>query len=155
MKATVYRLKEGIDLNKLSDLGFDIIPSEPIILVKIVPQDFDGELCQGTLQNIYNNSEWRAKFYDMNRKEVSKTLDLHYRNGKAKITEKFRHVLTDWRIQIELSDGWLGFTPLDPYERRVYFSSNHLDTYCADEIKKMLDMDLIELFEVEEGEPNA
>lgn len=153
IKGNVYRIKEGTNLNKFNDYDFDIIPANEPILVKIVPQDFDGELVQGSLKNIYNNGEWRSQIYAKHKDKIQNALDLSYRRGKAVITEKFKHVLTDWRIQIEpFSDGWLGFASMDVFDRKVYYASHVLDKYCADEIKTLLDADLIELVEVEQEE---
>lgn len=150
VKGKVYRVKEGIELVKMQDFGYDVIPSKPPILVKIIPQDIDGELCQGTLKNIYNNAEWKRKFYNPHKKALIEKLDLRYSHGKAKMTETFEHILTDWRIQIDVEDGWLGFASMDPFDRNVFYASIHLDTYCADEIKALLDADIIELAEVEQ-----
>lgn len=151
IKGTVYRVKEGVDLNKFADKGYDIIPAENPILVKIIPQDFDGELVQGTLKNIYNNGEWRAKIYAKHKDIISEQLGLKYKRGKAIISDRFKHVLTDWRIQIEpFTDGWLGFASMDVFDKNVYYASNHLEKYCADELKDLLDSDMIELIEVEQ-----
>lgn len=151
IKGQVYKIKEGVDLNKFNDFGYDIIPSELPLLVKVIPQDINGELCQGTLENIYNNPLWRSKVYNWHKKELEKTLGLKYRRGKIVMTEQFEHVLTDWRIQIEpFGDGWLGFASMDPYEHNIYYASRHLDKYCADEIKSLLEADIIELVEVEQ-----
>lgn len=154
IKGTVYRIKEGTDLNKFAEMGYDIIPAELPLLVKIIPQDFDGELCQGSLQNIYNNSEWKTRIYNWHKKEMEQTLGLKYKRGKAVISDQFRHVLTDWRIQIEpFGDGWLGFASMDAYDKNIYYASRHLNQYCADEIKALLDADMIELIEVEQEKP--
>lgn len=151
IKGTVYRVKEGVDLNKFNDMDYDLIPSENPVLVKIIPQDFDGELVQGNLKHIYNDGTWRSKIYAKNEKLISTRLGLKYKRGKAVITDQFRHVLTDWRIQIEpFVDGWVGFASLDPFDHNVYYASAHLDKYCAEEIKKLLDADMIELIEVEQ-----
>jgi hypothetical protein len=155
IKGQVYRIKEGTDLNKFAEMGYDIIPSELPLLVKIIPQDFDGELCQGSLQNIYNDPVWRSKVYSWHKKEMEQTLGLKYRRGKIVMTEQFKHVLTDWRIQIEpFTDGWLGFASMDPYDHNVYYAHNHLEQYCADEIKALLEADMIELIEVEQDDEN-
>lgn len=150
VKGKVYRIKEGTDLIKLQELDYDAIPTTPIILVKIIPQDIDGELCQGTLKNVYNNKEWKRRFYAPHKKIIIEKLGLRYSHGEAIITEAFSHVLTDWRIQIDTDDGWVGFASMDPFDRNVFYASDHLDKYCADEIKTLLDADIIELIDVEQ-----
>lgn len=151
IKGTVYRIKEGVDLNKFGERDYEILPSENPILIKIIPQDIDGELCQGTLNNIYNNGEWRAKIYAKHKDTISQALDLTYKRGKAVLTDKFKRVLTDWRIQIEpFTDGWIGFASMDVFDKNVYYASNILEKYCADEIKELLDADMIELVPVEQ-----
>ncbi len=155
IKGKVYRIKEGTDLSKFRDLGYEAFDSDPPTLIKIVPQDINGDLCVGSLNGIYNNPEWRTKIYSYHRKEIEKALGLKYRHGKAVLGERFKHVLTDWRIQIEpTTDGWLGFSSMDPFDRKIYYASVHLDTYCADEIKTLLDNDLIELIDVEQDVPD-
>lgn len=151
IKGTVYRIKEGIDLNKFGERDYEILPSENPILIKVIPQDIDSELCQGTLNNIYNNGEWRAKIYAKHKDTISQALDLTYKRGKAVLTDKFKRVLTDWRIQIEpFTDGWIGFASMDVFDKNVYYASNILEKYCADEIKALLDADMIELVPVEQ-----
>lgn len=151
IKGTVYRIKEGVDLNKFGERDYEILPSENPILIKVIPQDIDGELCQGTLNNIYNNGEWRAKIYAKHKDTISQALDLTYKRGKAVLTDKFKRVLTDWRIQIEpFTDGWIGFASMDVFDKNVYYASNILEKYCADEIKALLDADMIELVPVEQ-----
>lgn len=151
IKGTVYRIKEGVDLNKFGERDYEILPSENPILIKVIPQDIDGELCQGTLNNIYNNGEWRAKIYAKHKDTISQALDLTYKRGKAVLTDKFKRVLTDWRIQIEpFTDGWIGFASMDVFDKNVYYASNILEKYCADEIKALLDADMIELIPVEQ-----
>nr|DAR59168.1 MAG TPA: hypothetical protein [Caudoviricetes sp.] len=151
IKGTVYRIKEGVDLNKFGERDYEILPSENPILIKVIPQDIDGELCQGTLNNIYNNGEWRAKIYAKHKDTISQALDLTYKRGKAVLTDKFKRVLTDWRIQIEpFTDGWIGFASMDVFDKNVYYASNILEKYCAGEIKALLDADMIELIPVEQ-----
>lgn len=151
IKGTVYRIKEGVDLNKFGERDYEILPSENPILIKVIPQDIEGELCQGTLNNIYNNGEWRAKIYAKHKETISQALDLTYKRGKAVLTDKFKRVLTDWRIQIEpFTDGWIGFASMDVFDKNVYYASNILEKYCADEIKALLDADMIELIPVEQ-----
>lgn len=155
-KGTVYKIKEGADLNKFAEKGYEIVQvgSYPV-MIKIIPQDFDGELVQGTLKNIYNNNEWRKRIYSYHKKAIKEALDLDYKRGKAVITDKFRHVLTDWRIQVEIfDDAWLGFKSMDKFEQKIYYNSCYLDRYCADEIKDLLADDLIELIEIEQEVPD-
>lgn len=155
-KGTVYKIKDDADLNKFAERGYDIIETRSMpVMIKIIPQDFDGELVQGTLKNIYNNPAWRSKIYAYHKKVIKEALDLNYKRGKAVITDKFKHVLTDWRIQIDLfSDNWLGFKSMDRFERKIYYNSTYLDRYCADEIKELLENDLIELVEIEQEVPD-
>lgn len=148
---SVYKLKEGVDLNELAKLGFDVISANPFILCKIEEQALDSELVQGSLQNIYNSEEYIKKFYNKNKKKLQRLLGLYYVDKKAMITEKFKRCLCNWRIQIEpYDDGWIGFASADPCENKVYYSAKYLDKYCADTIAKMKEADIVEIGEIGE-----
>lgn len=149
--AKVYRLKEGIDLNKLAELGFDIVSANPFILCKEEIQPLESPLVQGSLANIYNSDEYYKKFYKKNRKKLERLIGLYYVDKKAIMTEKFTRCLCNWRIQVEpYDDGWLGFASADPCENKVFYSAKHIEDYCAETLVKMKELDLVELIDVEE-----
>lgn len=154
--AQIYRIKEGKEWADLQPLGYEVSNVfSSVLFTKEVPQDFDGELCQARLNNIYRNPEWRTKIYDPHRKTIRNTIGLKYRKGKVVLSEQLKSVITGWMVLIDMSDGWVGFKSGDPFDQRVYYATVHLDTYCADEIKALQDADLIEVIEVQEEAEDA
>lgn len=149
--AQIYRIKEGSEWMALQPLGYEVYETSPISFRKVVPQDLNGELCQGRIENIYNNHDWQKQIYSQHKKKISKTLGLRFRKSKVVMTDRLASILTSWEIYIDMSDGWIGFTSGDPFDQRVYYATVHLDKYCADEIKALKDADLIEVIEVEEN----
>lgn len=146
----VYKLKSDIDLNELAKLDYDVAttPDGNIVFFKIVPQDVDGELVKMQLEQVYENPKWISMFYKKHRKELRSKLGLSYKNDKAIMTNKFKEVLTNWRIQIEPSDdGWIGFKSYDRFDNTFFYGKNVLDKYCGEEIKKLKESELIEEFD--------
>ena len=150
---TIYRLKQDVDLNEFAKRGYDLIP-QICCLEKIIKQPDDGDAVKFLLDKYYTNSEWVEKFYKPNKKKVSETLGLrYYSNGDIRYSKKFNMILTDWRIEIEAHDeAWVGFTSLDPYDHHVYYDKNTLDKYCKQEIDELLELGLIEEYEVSANE---
>lgn len=153
---SVYKLKDDVDVNKFGELGYDIVPlpDSSVVLIKLVPQDFNSDLVQGSLAGIYNNPDFINRIYTPNKKTFVDGCGLTYdKNGKAKLTKKFVSMLTTWRIQIEpFGDKWIGFSSMDPYDSRIYYASRHLEQYCTEDMKLLKDNDLIERILVQEAD---
>lgn len=154
IKNTVYKIKDGTDLNEFAKLGYELLPDQRLTLIKFVEQPLDSKLPQNMLEMIYDNAEWKERVYSKNKKVLRETLGLRYSRttGKAIIDEKFKKVLTMWRIQIEAADSedkWIGFTCLDRFYNNVFYGTQVLDLYCADEIALLKEKGLIEEIEVE------
>ena len=151
----IYKLKNGVtaaDFEELADYGYNVAFNSDIIL-KFVKQPLDGEATQFLLKNYYENPEWKKKFYQENKKAFKKDYDLKYnKDGTLKITPTMKELLTTWIIQIELEDGWVGFTHSDQYNKNVYYGKKVLDKYCYQDIFLLLSKGIIEEYEVSEEE---
>lgn len=164
MGNVIYKLQDGLDLNKLKEAGFDLVPgSEKIdevegesvlvggVFVKVVPQALDSDPVKGSLNGLYNNPNWKEKMYKPNAARFFKVLGLKYnKKGEAVMTEKFKTVLTSWRIQIDTDDGWVGFTSADKFDQAIFYAKKVLDDYCSEDIKFMKENQIIEETEVNE-----
>lgn len=158
--AKIYKLTDNVLknddlLNSLcDDFGYELASTEPIILCKIVKQKLNGELCKGNLNGIYSNPKWIEKYYAPNKQMFENALGLEYENGVPLLSDRFKNVLTDWRIQIEVLsgevNGWLGFASADPFDRAVYYSAAYLDKYCSKEIKALKRKGFVEEIDVED-----
>lgn len=147
----IYKVKDDIDINVFGRNDFDLFPETTNVVFKFVPQELESDIVQGSLRGIYNNQNWRTKFYDKFKDRIKKAIGLKYnRRGEAILNEKFKQTLTNWRVQIDFDDRWIGFTSADPFDHNVYYAKSVLDTYCADVIQKLTELDLIEVIEVEE-----
>ena len=150
--ANVYKVKENIDLNEFAKLGYDVTPGEHLILFKFIPQNIDGEAVRFLMDTYYNNKQWKKHFYDKNRKEFIKKMNLRYdkKTGEIIMNDTFEMVLTNWRIEIDTDeDGWVGFKPLDPFNTNIYYGCGILDKFCGEEIKILLEKELIDKIEVD------
>lgn len=146
----IYKVKDNIDINEFGKIGYDIFPQSNDIVFKFVPQPLEGEVVQGSLNGIYNNQKWIKQFYNANKKRVKEAIGLKYnKKGEAVLTKRFVEVLTNWRIQIDFEDRWVGFKSLDPFDNQVFYAKQVLDLYCEEEIKFLLEKGVIETIEVE------
>lgn len=146
----IYKLVEDCDLNKFAVRGYDLLPNT-VTLVKIIEQPEKGEAVQYLLHKYYTNKDWIEQIYNKNKKEIKDTIGLrYYENGEIRYTKKLKTVLTNWRIEIDVTDGgWLGFASLDPFDRLVYYGKGILDKYCNEEIQALLNEGLIEEVEID------
>ena len=152
--AKIYRLKEDVDLNEFAKRGYDYIP-QTLSLVKIIKQPENGEaVIKLLLEKFYLNKDWIEKVYNGNKKEIQNAIGLrYYQNGDIKYTKKLKMVLTDWRIEIEeQGDRWLAFKSLDPFDFYSYYGKDILDEFCKKEIDELLELGLIEEYEVSANE---
>lgn len=152
MKNIIYKLKDDIDLNKLEELGWDVAPCENgMIFVKFSVQPLDGELSKQLLDAYYNNPVWVKNFYNKKKKEIIKKLDLRYdKKGNIMPSKHFEKVLTHWIMEIENYDlNWISITPYDDFCKNNFYGKQVLDKYCAEDIKKLKELDLIEEIEIE------
>ena len=147
----IYKVKDDIDINVFGRIDFDLFPETNNVIFKVVPQDIESDIVQGTLRGIYANQEWRTKFYDKYKSRIKEVIGLKYnKRGEPILNEKFKNVLFNWRIQIDFDDRWIGFTSADPFDHNIYYAKQVLDTYCETVIKDLLEKDLIETIEVEQ-----
>ena len=149
MSDLIYKVKDNININDFGKIGYDIFPQTNDVVFKFIPQPLDGEVVQGSLNGIYNNPEWRTKFYNPNKKRVKESIGLKYnRRGEAILNKRFVEVLTNWRVQIDFEDRWVGFKSLDPFDNQIFYAKDVLDRYCGEEIKFLLDKGVLETAEV-------
>ncbi|WP_281512246.1 hypothetical protein [Mammaliicoccus vitulinus] len=153
-KNIIYKLKNNKEcLQQLLDNGWQYIPeTNNTLIFKYVRQPLDSDLVQGSLNNIYNNPEWKEKFYKKHKKILKEKLDLEYNywTDKAKLSKEFCDILTLWNMQCSIYDDcFIGFTSLDPFDTNVYYNKKILDKYCTEEIHFLLENNLIEEFVVE------
>jgi len=150
----IYKVKEGKtikDFLPLEDNGFEVNAINEMVL-KQVNQSLYGEAVNFLLKNIYNNPEWKKKFYDKNKKMFLKEYKLKYKNGEIVMNESFEKLLTTWFLIIEMEDGWVGFTHCDKRNRMVYYGSKVIEKYCPSELFMLLSNGLIEEVEITESE---
>lgn len=147
--ATVYKIKKPLE--ELEVLGFALIP-EQCAALKAITQPLDSGTVNYSLNNFYNNPEWKKKIYQPNKKHFQKELGLYYdRKGNIKPNEKFNEILTTWFLQVEKNEEcWLGLTNADQHDLNVFYGKKVLDTYCGEEIEKLKEHDLIEEFYIED-----
>lgn len=147
----IYKLKENVDLNELAKLQYDIIPQTAFILIKFRQLPLDCELIQAKIKTLYSNPEWKAKFYDSHKKHFVETLGLRFhKDGTIRYTARFKNTVTAWRVQIDTSDdGWVGVTSADPDDTTIYYNKGLLEKFFGEEIKELLDNNLIEEIEVD------
>lgn len=151
MADIIYKLKENIDLNKLGELHFDVLPGKSdLILFKIVTQDFDSEIVQHTLTRLYKNRDWIEQIYNKNKDYLKDYLSLEYdKDYNIIYNSKFKEMICSWRIQIDKADcDWLGFTSMDFNDTTTFYNKNILDKFCKEEIELLKQNDLIEEYEV-------
>lgn len=151
-----YKIKDGVvaemeDLNKFAEMGFDLVPfdndgGQDYILVKICKQDFDGEIVQGSLKNIYNNPSWRDGFYKKHKKNIENAYGLKYKNGKAVLSDKFRAVLQNWQLRIwsPFDKGILTVHSGDPFEAMEWRNAQTVESIAGNEIDELLAKGYIE-----------
>lgn len=147
----VYKVKEDIDQNKFGEIGYEMVPSPEMQIVKIVEFDYDSELVQTKIKNLYGNPAWKERFYNGDgRKILKRRLGLRYNpDGTIKKTEKFVEMITNWVLSIELNgDKMVGFSSLDSGDSSVYCAKTLLDKYFNNEIQLLKDHNLIEEAEV-------
>lgn len=146
----VYKIKDTVDNNLFGEIGYDLIPTLDLTVVKVVPLDYEHELVQYKIKQFYNNPEWRDKFYKPNKKIFKERFDLRYsRDGQLKPTPTFIEMITNWQLLIELKgDRWLGFSTLDTSDSSVYYNKDLLDKYFPEEIEELKKRDVLEEVEV-------
>ena len=145
----IYKVKDNVEINSFSK-DFDLFPGTDNVIFKIVPQPLESEIVQGTLKGIYNNPNWRTQFYDKFKDRIKNATGLKYnKRGEAIMNDKFVATLTNWRIQIDFDDGWIGFTSADLFDQNIYYNKSVLDKFCEEIIQDLLQKDLIEIIEVE------
>lgn len=147
--ATVYKIKKPLE--ELENLGFALIP-EQSAAIKAIIQPLDSGTVNYSLNNFYNNPEWKKKIYQPNKKHFQKELGLYYdRKGNIKPNEKFTEILKTWFLQVEESEEfWLGLTSADQHDSNVFYGKKVLDTYCGEEIEELKKHDLIEEVYIED-----
>ena len=151
--ATLYRLKEGADLNKFAELGYDITNDGNVIFT-IVKQPIDGEAANYLRKNFYDNPKWREKFYNENKEVFKEKIGLEYDdNGEIIMTEKIEKVLTEWFLLVDITDTLdngsilVGFGNKDPFDKHIFYGAGLIKKFCSEEVQKLLDNDLIEEYE--------
>lgn len=149
--ATIYKIKENIDLSKLEEIGYTLF-EDTFTAVKVVKQPLEGAATQYLLNSYYENPKWIKSIYKPSKKRLKKELGLEYsKENKLIFNEKLIEMLTTWFIQIDKSeDKWVGFTSGDKFDTNVFYGKKVLDTYCSEEIKLLKENDLIEELYVEE-----
>lgn len=146
--AKVYALKENIDFKELEALEYTYFPEQDTV-AKIIVQPLDGKAVESIMNNYYCNPEWIEKIYNDNSDVIFKRIGLKYtKNGKPKMTKRFKNTLQSWFIQIESDDRWLGFTSYDNMDSHVFYACSVLDEFCAEEIENLKYFDFIEEKEV-------
>ena len=151
MADIIYKLKEDIDLNKLAEVQFDVLPGKDnLIFFKIVPQDYDSEIVQHTLKRLYGNKDWKQKVYDKNKKYLVEYLGLEFDKDNNIIpNSQFKEMICSWRLQIDRADcDWIGFTSMDFNDTTTFYNKKILDKFCGKEIEMLKEKDIIEEYEV-------
>ena len=144
-------------LNKLEPLGFSIEGTGDggFKLVKIERQEMDSPIVVGSLYNIYCNKQWREMHYNKNRSLMRKVLGLRYNmDGKPTMSEKFKSVLCDWRLEIidPLGDACLSVHSGDPFEAYNYILSDNIEQIAKYTLQEMLDLDYVILEDIRDEE---
>lgn len=147
MANTVYRIREGIELNEFLMLGYDIVDNAS--LMKIIEIDDLNELSNYLMKKYYTNEQWIEQIYKPNKKAISKTIDLKYdKYGQIRPSKKLDQMIHNWTIIVDFEDLWLGFTSSDPFDQQVFYNKILLDTHFESEIKMLKEHNLIEEFEI-------
>ena len=148
----VYKIKDDLTQEQLEDAGFLTQEIEgEIQYVCFVPQELDSDLPQ-SLVNIYQNPQWRRKFYfGENKKELKNTLGIEFDNkkGKLKMSDKLKQTLCLWNVQFMDNDRMLTLTSFDPFDSKAFCNPKVLEQYCGKLIKELKEKDFIEEVEVD------
>lgn len=151
----IYKLKNGVtadDFESLMDYGYNVSMNSDII-IKMIEQPLDGEATEFLLKTYYQNPEWKSTFYEEHKKIFKKNYDLRYnKDGTIKMTPTMEQLLKTWILQIELEDGWVGFTHSDMFNKTVYYGKKVIDKYCHQDVFLLLSKGIIEEYEVPEEE---
>ena len=147
---------EETELNKLEPLGFEIflLPDHSFKLSKLERQPLTSPVVLGSLEHIYCNQEWKNKHYNRDKALFRKVLGLRFnRDGKPTMSERFKSVLTDWRLEIEepFGDMILSVRSGDPFEQTQYVNSKNVDEIASGTIQEMLDLGYIVKLPIEEA----
>ena len=147
---------EETALNMLEPLGFDVflLPDNSFKLSKLEKQPLNSPVVQGSLENIYCNAKWRAQHYNKDKALFRKVLGLRFNaEGKPTMSEKFKSVLTDWRLEIQepYGDMILSVRSGDPFEQTQYINSKNVDEIAKDTIQEMMDLGYVVKLPIEEA----
>lgn len=151
----IYVLKDGYDLEKLKEIGFDYMPSDIVgkenekIIYKIVEQPIDGE-CVNELIKFYNKIALKI-CTDKIAKKAHEAMGIKFTKRKNTyklyVTDELLEMFSLWRIEINLEIGELYFTISDGNMPSFYDAELVLDKYCKDEIDLLIANNLIEKVE--------
>ena len=149
--ATVYKIKENVDLSKLEELGY-VLFEDTFTAIKVCKQPLDSGPVQYLFNSYYKNKKWQKIIYKKDKKTFKKELNLQYdKENEPIMNEKFVEMLTTWFIQIDKSeDKWVGLTSGDKFDSNVFYGKKVLDSYCKNEIELLKQNDLIEELTIEE-----
>ncbi len=164
MSEYVYKVKAKSKM-KLRNLGFKTLPKKISynrhVLYKVVPQPVDGD-CVNGLFNRYNNEKWQKTFLTKESIENYKNIgmefeELYLEDGTKHMilvdTPEVREMFSMWRLEVDYNDDeglYLSFTIGDGTIPSFYNAEKVLDKYCPNEIKELLEKELIEKEEVQQ-----
>lgn len=125
---------------------FGFITENNKFYVKEVVFDLEEDISKSMLK-FYNDPKWKKEIYNKNKKVIYDTIGLKYdRKGNIIMSEKLKLILTTWLLEIDLEDGFIGFTSGDPFDRDVFYNCRNLNQYCSKELEEM--KDFIQIVEV-------
>ena len=155
----IYQTKENVDVEKLKEIGFELLPEEvcgiknnDFIYYKIVKQPEDGE-CVNTLIGFYNfiaDNICGNKFA----RKAHANMGIKFRAKKGKhhlvVTPELREMFSAWRIEINLQedDANVYFTISDGNMPRFHDAEHVMEKYCKEDIDLLVLNNIIEKVQI-------
>lgn len=159
MKNFVYQTKEKCDVEKLKELGFELLPdvvcgfeNNKDIYFKIVQQPLDGE-CVNELIKFYNNIAEKICSDKFVRKAHAK-MGIKFRKKKNKyyllVSNELREMFSLWRIEINLQeDGTNVYFTISDGNMPRFHAEIVMEKYCKNDIEALVQNGIIEKVEIQ------
>ena len=165
--AIVYKVKKDVKIDDFLNNGYSILSAEmaglPVIMEDIVYKNVTQEKKSDPVKfaiSLLNNKDWQDFNFQNNGIEYFKQFGIKFESwyteeGKliTKVIEnkKLYNYVRNWRLEINFTDEdkWVGFTLGDLTFPHCFYSTEALNKYCGEEIKRLLDLGFIEELTVE------
>lgn len=165
--SVLYKVKDGVTSMDFIENGYEFLSPEVAgveimdeeVVCKFIKQAKKSEPVRYAIA-MFNHPDWQAYNLENGGLEYFELLGILFEtiyteDGKKvyKVVENkdLFDYLQKWRIEINFTEKetlWLGFTVADATFPKTFYAKECLDKYCGKEIKRLMSLDLIEEFEV-------